>query len=177
MKKRTRTAGFTLIELLITIAIIGMLATLMMPTLKGALAKAQSAKCSGNLRAIAVAVQSYAVDNDNYYPEIEAMPSNPIYQGKPVNALLAALGPYGLSAAALKCPADMARSSSYYGKEGSSYMWRPMIDNELVNATKIYRRGREIVVPTSRTALATDFTGVHGGHVNCVFADGHVRMF
>ncbi|HEY8902010.1 MAG TPA: prepilin-type N-terminal cleavage/methylation domain-containing protein [Chthoniobacterales bacterium] len=176
MKLRSR-SGFTLIELLVTIAIIGMLATLFIPSLKGVLTKAQSAKCAGNLRAIAGAVQACALDNDNYYPEIEAMPSNPVYQGRQVNALLAVLGPYGLQEAALKCPADMARTTSYFKKEGSSYMWRPLVDTELVNATKIYRRGREMVVPSSRAPLASDFTAVHGGRVNVVFADGHVRMF
>lgn len=176
MNHRSRSA-FTLIELLITIAIIGMLATLMIPTLKGVMAKAQSAKCSGNLRAIAGAVQACALDNEGYYPEIESMPSNPVYQGKQVNALLAALGPYGLTEAALRCPADMARTASYFKKEGSSYMWRPLADGELTSAPKITRRGRERVVPSSRLPIASDFTGVHLGRFNVVFGDGHVRMF
>jgi prepilin-type N-terminal cleavage/methylation domain-containing protein/prepilin-type processing-associated H-X9-DG protein len=177
MRRRSRSA-FTLIELLVTVSIIGMLAVLLSPALGRARAKAESVKCANNLRAIGSSVQLYATDNDNRFPVIEAMPTSPVYSGTDkAGTLLSVLGPYGVTDATLRCPADIAKEN-YYKKEGSSYMWRPMVDEELVTAPKIYipRRG-EIVPSLTRLPLAADFTRVHGGHINCVFADGHVRIF
>ncbi|MDD5198259.1 MAG: type II secretion system protein [Terrimicrobiaceae bacterium] len=171
-------AAFTLIELLVTIAIIGMLAVLLAPTLGRARAKAESVKCANNLRGIGAAVMLYTQDNDNRFPMIESMPTNPVYPpGSNAGTLLSVLAPYGVNDALLRCPADIA-GKNYYKKEGASYMWRPLVDDELVTAPKIYspRRG-EIVPPLSRLPLAADYTNVHRGHINCVFADGHVRTF
>lgn len=175
MKRPTR-AGFTLIELLVTVTIIGCLITLAAPNFGRIREKANSMRCAANLRTIVTAVQGYTQDNDNRYPEIESMPSNPVYTDGEAGTLLGVLGPYGLAEASLRCPEDIA-GPNYFLKEGSSYMWRPMVDDELVNAPKIYRRGRQITPPPSRLPLAADFTTVHASHLNCVFADGHVRTF
>jgi prepilin-type N-terminal cleavage/methylation domain-containing protein/prepilin-type processing-associated H-X9-DG protein len=175
---RSRRAAFTLIELLVTISIVAMLAVLLSPSLERVKAKASSMKCANNMRQIPIAVQNYAQDNGGRFPVIEPMPTSPVYSGSDsAGSLLEVLGPYGLTEASLKCPDDIA-GPNYYAKEGSSYMWRPMVDDELVNSPKIYhpRRG-EIVPPLSRLPLAADYLNVHGGHINCVFADGHVRMF
>jgi prepilin-type N-terminal cleavage/methylation domain-containing protein/prepilin-type processing-associated H-X9-DG protein len=178
MRRRSQSA-FTLIELLVTIAIIGMLAALLAPSLDRVKSKATSLKCANNLRQIPIAVQGYSQDNNGRFPMIESMPSHPVYSAdQQAGTLIEVLGPYGLTDASLRCPGDTA-GLNYYKKEGSSYMWRPMVDDELVTAPKIYmpRRG-EIVPPPSRLPLAADFSNsAHGGHLNCVFADGHVRFF
>ncbi len=174
-----RAAGFTLIELLVTVVIIGLLASLLVPNLGRIREKAEGVKCAANLRGIATAVQGYAQDNDNRYPTIESMPSNPVYPAdQNAGTMLAVLGPYGITEAALKCPADMRLRQPYFRREGTSYMWRPMVDDELVSNPKIYhpRRG-EITPPPSRLPLASDFTTVHAGRISVVFADGRVRMF
>ena len=54
---------FTLVELLMVIAIISILATLLMPALKSALARARDVHCINNLRQISLAQFSYAYDN------------------------------------------------------------------------------------------------------------------
>jgi prepilin-type N-terminal cleavage/methylation domain-containing protein/prepilin-type processing-associated H-X9-DG protein len=176
---KTHRSGFTLIELLVTISIIAMLATLLTPAIGRAIAKADSVRCANNLSQVGIAVMNYAADNDNRYPEIESMPTNPVYPSDSgAGTMLAVLGPYGITEAALRCPADV-KLHNYFKKEGSSYMWRPTVDDELTTAPKIYtRRAGQIVPPASRLALATDFEGgTHHGHINAVFADGHVRMF
>lgn len=61
MKSRT----FTLIELLVVIAIIGVLMSLLLPALKRAKEMGRRTVCLSNLRQIAIAASTYAVDNDN----------------------------------------------------------------------------------------------------------------
>jgi len=63
MKKQIK-KGFTLIELLVVIAIIGILASMLLPTLAKAKKKANRLKCSNNVGQISKAYLSFAGDND-----------------------------------------------------------------------------------------------------------------
>ena len=58
--------GFTLIELLVSIAIIGILASLLLSSISGAKGKSLKTVCLNNLRQIGVGMTVYAGDNQDY---------------------------------------------------------------------------------------------------------------
>jgi prepilin-type N-terminal cleavage/methylation domain-containing protein/prepilin-type processing-associated H-X9-DG protein len=65
---RLRT-GFTLIELLVVIAIIAVLAGILLPVMTRVQVTAKQTQCCSNLRQIGAAMNLYATENANQFPE------------------------------------------------------------------------------------------------------------
>ena len=70
MKPNAQRKSFTLIELLVVVAIIAILASLLLPALTAARAKAYGTECMGNMKQIMVGMMMYMDDNDGFMPPV-----------------------------------------------------------------------------------------------------------
>lgn len=64
---------FTIIELLVVIAIIGILTTMLLPSLQKAREASKSALCLSNQRQICIAIISYDGEGEGYLPQIDKL--------------------------------------------------------------------------------------------------------
>jgi prepilin-type N-terminal cleavage/methylation domain-containing protein/prepilin-type processing-associated H-X9-DG protein len=75
--------GFTLIELLVVIAIIGILASILLPSLARAKQAAHKIKCLSQMRQLGFALQMYADEHDGEYPPRQFSPNSWVFTLKP----------------------------------------------------------------------------------------------
>jgi prepilin-type N-terminal cleavage/methylation domain-containing protein/prepilin-type processing-associated H-X9-DG protein len=134
LRPSTGRRAFTLIELLTVIAIIGILAAIIIPTVGKVRSSATSAKCKSNLRQLAMGVILYAGDNKDRIPTNLYKGIGSTYTGLDQGALVSYIGPYlgnGSKVIApafirtLECPAHMAAKgdpSNTVPAPTSSYM-------------------------------------------------------
>lgn len=99
--------GFTLLELLLVMAIIGILATLLLAAINGAIGKARRVACTGNLRQISLGVRMYADDSNDKAPKLAASLSNPYSAYKELmKSYVAMRGKSSAQDKLFACPAD-----------------------------------------------------------------------
>ena len=68
--------GFTTLELLVVVAVVALLASLLMPTLRKARALADERLCAGNLRGWGTGFLLYAAEHDGYLPHPDGRERN-----------------------------------------------------------------------------------------------------
>ena len=100
---------FTLIELLVVIAIIGILASLLLPSLQNARMAAKVAVCMGNQKQIGIAIVTYVGSNDEIWPHSPQVPADQVTTTINSGSKLPALiiwDEIGQSHATFVCPVD-----------------------------------------------------------------------
>jgi prepilin-type N-terminal cleavage/methylation domain-containing protein/prepilin-type processing-associated H-X9-DG protein len=173
-------AAFTLIELILVIAIVALLASLAIPAVAQVQQRADSMRCFNNLHQIGVSVHLYLADHENTYPYVQPNPKQPLTAPEYADAkgMLDTFGPYGVTDKLLQCPSDLkAPNANYYAETGSSYLWSPMLDGDVVSNPITYRRRGAYLATLSRMKQAEDGHPVHNSHSNRLYADGHVVSF
>lgn len=191
--------GFTLIEVLVVVAIIGLLAGILLPSLSAARRQSRKSVCIHNLHEIGVALQAYMVSNKDTFPSCAALPSDELDKdaddrlpGLPV-ALKNEVGRSGLTRTSDKvdkshevflCPSDENREQPelggrrYFDTEGTSYHWETLVNGLRVGFKSVPFIGGTNV-PLREMPILSDFENFHRTSrntavANRLYADLHV---
>jgi len=133
-RRKLKFRGFTLIELLVVVAIIGLLISILLPSLSRARESARSVQCQANLHSISQGIRGYINENNSFYPPMAIFPSYELtlHPTSPRPSMAVILGAYlgdpQASAesrnAVFRCPSDRImnleskRSDEYKLAEG-----------------------------------------------------------
>ena len=116
-RKRGFSEGFTLIEIMVVILILGLLATIVVQSLRGATDKAKRTKAQADISEIKTALDRYYLDNGSYPTTdqgLQALVSAPSSGNIPTN--------YEQGGYIEQVPADPWGHPYFYQSDGNSYV-------------------------------------------------------
>jgi general secretion pathway protein G len=92
-QRRARRAGFTLIEVLLVVAILGVIAAAVVPSLLGRQKAAYEQQTRNNIKTLQQILTMYALDHDGQYPSggreaLTSLTSSTDYHGKKIGAYM-----------------------------------------------------------------------------------------
>lgn len=115
--KTTKAKGFTLIELIVVIAIIGVLAAILVPTMLGYVTKSRCSSANANAKSLYNAINSSLVDLDSEGEDV----AGATYVTRSVTASSTAITPTKLKDKVARYFADYAKLSDFgYTLEGGT---------------------------------------------------------
>jgi prepilin-type processing-associated H-X9-DG protein len=170
--KRFETA-FTLVEMLVIIAVIGVLAALLLPTLGRAKESARATACLSNLRQVGTALQLYVQDHDNRLPVMyDALIST---NGPSTNTATIdiVLTNYLGSRNILRCRSD---NKDLFEQTGSSYAWNSLLNGQDADHLQVFGMQfdpHNIPVVFDKEAFHRARGPERG--VNYLYADGRIQ--
>ena len=172
--------AFTLVELLMVIAIIVVIASLLVPAVARARARAAGARCAAQLHGIGLMLQMYFGESRNVLPKVNMMPSlRPPLNSYP--SLVQLLAPYDKGGTRVfRCPADQITQpapdappgfATYFDREQSSYYWNEDVSIRASHITELK--------DSDGVLLVQEYEPFHGrpgesGSINRLYADLHV---
>lgn len=168
------TASFTLIELLVVMAVLGLLASLLLPALGRAKEAGRATACLSNLRQIGLALQLYVDANNNRLP---VMRDRPLDTDPPPTTALPSVDQVLSNELGnlrvLRCPSDRQQ---IYERTGSSYSWNSLLNGQNADNLSIFN----LHFGSSQIPVMFDKEAFHKARgenkgVNYLYADGHIK--
>jgi prepilin-type processing-associated H-X9-DG protein/prepilin-type N-terminal cleavage/methylation domain-containing protein len=152
--------AFTLTELLVVVAIMGLLASLLLPALGRTKSTAQSAGCSSNLKQLQLAWLSYVQDNNDTFP--------PNISRKigfdQVNVAVEGRVPWVLGNAKLDTNTSNLEAGTIFPYAGSAAIYRCPPDRSPVNDYPSLRRTRSYSILNFYSQDTRSDTALDGGN-------------
>lgn len=165
--------GFTLLELLVSIGVIALLASIIVPSYSIVRARANSAGCVNNLKSLGVALNLYLADHEMMMPALESGRAD---KNENLPVIDNTLDKYVENQRCFICPAGRAMAE----KTGTSYYWNSLLGKPVQqSALNLSFFGLEVGtdIESSKIPILVDKEGWHkftDDKVNHLFADGHV---